>query len=176
MLGFSFTVELQGGADGTGDGGRGHLARISPPISPSSHPHLTHLTHLTRLPLLPPPPPSPPPGTYLHHRITDGTLLGQQRNSLFIPWDDDIDVSMDTASTKNWLDYSIISKFASEKTKKSKEFMDAQCDKISHIQNHTTHPATYMRMIHSDCKHCEWTNEKQWLDIDNDWDVRVTEP
>merc|ERR1711865_1186659 len=30
--------------------------------------------------------------------------------------------------------------------------------------------------IHSDCKHCEWTNEKQWLDIDNDWDVRVTEP
>ena len=32
-----------------------------------------------------------------------------------------------------------------------------------------------MRMIHKTTKHCQY-NEHQWLDIDNDYDVRQTEP
>ena len=54
--------------------------------------------------------------------------------------------------------------------------MDAKCDHVNKIINHTNHPATYMRMIHNDCMHCEWKEEHQWLDIDNDWDVRASEP
>ena len=72
--------------------------------------------------------------------------------------------------------HSLRSQFASEKSKNSAAFVDAKCDHVNKIINHTNHPATYMRMIHNDCMHCEWKEEHQWLDIDNDWDVRASEP
>ena len=62
------------------------------------------------------------------YRITDGTLIGAERpGSKCVPWDDDIDVTLDTSSNGNKIDYSIIDKFNNWKNAPS----SSRCGKVS---------------------------------------------
>eukprot|EP00947_MAST-08B_sp_MAST-8B-sp1_P004272 g4272.t1 len=111
------------------------------------------------------------------YRITDGTLIGAWRpGGKFIPWDDDIDVTIDTSNDKNVFDYSMVEKF-NNWTSYPKESRCGNVAKMIKVEAKwcTEKNICNLRLLHKTLKHCNY-DEPQWLDMDNEANIRADEP